>query len=239
MIYRSNLSAPDLAPHFDFTICEPRHWSMGHDAISDRDFEPNCTFMLHDEAAILYSIAARMGGRWADIGARLGWTAAHLAAAGCSVEAIDPELAQQPFFARFTRNLRQCGLLGSVTSSALTSDEYFGTHFQGGDDGELDGACIDGNHDAPHPQRDAQLAAVNLADNGVIVFHDFWGKPIRDGVDCLLGMGFKARVYDTPNGMAACWIGNFTPPDHIPDPAIDWVNVRRSRARDFDFSRVC
>jgi hypothetical protein len=234
MIYRSNLTAPELAQHFDCTVCKPRNWSMGHDAISDQDYEPKCCFMTHDEAAILHNIAMRVGGRWADIGARLGWTAAHIATAGCSVEAIDPELAQQPFFARFTRNLRQCGLLGSVSTSALTSQEYFALKGAG----PFSGVCIDGNHDAPCPEQDAIMAAAHLTEDGAIVFHDFWGKPIRDGVDYLLGVGFKARVYDTPNGMAVCWNGNFAPPDHIPDPAINWANVRRSRARDFDFSRV-
>src|SRR5712664_503966 len=99
MIYRSNLTAPDLAPHFKLADQVVQH--MGHDCPSDPDFEPACTFLTHDEAAILYRIAKAWPKRWADIGARLGWTAAHLIAGGASVCAIDPQLQFQTFLARF------------------------------------------------------------------------------------------------------------------------------------------
>jgi hypothetical protein len=239
MIYHSNLTAPDLAPHFHGTICEPRHWSMGHDAISDRDFEPNCTFMTHDEVAILYAVGKQVGGTWVDIGSRFGWTSAHLAVAGCRVLAVDPGYQDAGFAERMRENTyrvydsdptKLCTQLIPETSQDFFDSQPPSKLF--------DGVCIDGNHDAPYPQRDAAMAWAHLDEQGVIVFHDFWGKPIRDGVDYLLDIGFEARVYDTPNGMAVCWKGSFDPPDHEPDPAIDWVNVRKSRARDFDFSRV-
>ena len=75
-IYRSNLTAPDLSPYF--SLCPQVRQIMGHDAPSDPDFDPDCTYLTHDEAAILYSIAKAWPGSWVDIGARLGWTGATL-----------------------------------------------------------------------------------------------------------------------------------------------------------------
>lgn len=103
--------------------------------------------------------------------------------------------------------------------------------------GKIAGFMIDGDHDSPQPLNDARGALAHLADTGVIVFHDFWGKPIRDGVEYLIEQGLKCRVYNTPAGMAVCWRGDFTPPDHVADPAIDWAQVRASRAPEWNFSR--
>ena len=94
---------------------------------------------------------------------------------------------------------------------------------------------IDGDHDSPQPTLDAQRAISVGAK--VLVFHDFWGQPIQDAVRAALI--WRKRVYDTPNGMAVCWSRgcDFVPPDHTPDPAIDWAQVRKDRAPNFDFSR--
>jgi len=51
------------------------------------------------------------------------------------------------------------------------------------------------------------------------------------------GDAIPCRTYDTPNGMAVCWRGDFSPPNHVPDPAIDWGSVRAGRAPEFDFAR--
>jgi hypothetical protein len=62
MIYRSNPVAPDLTPFFK--LKEPAMQMMGHDVPSDPDFDPNCGFLTHDEAAILFACASscRNGG---------------------------------------------------------------------------------------------------------------------------------------------------------------------------------
>jgi hypothetical protein len=72
-----NLTAPDLSSHF--RLRNPPMQHCGHDEPSDPDFLPNCGFWTHDEAALLYTIANSVPrGTWVDIGARLGWTAAHV-----------------------------------------------------------------------------------------------------------------------------------------------------------------
>lgn len=225
-IYRSNLTAPDLAPYFKLRV--PPLQIMGHDMPSDPDFDPNCGYLTHDEAAILYRVAKAWPGRWADIGARLGWTAAHIAAAGATVVPIDPELAFDGFSRRFEDNVSHCW-----TSIAwvehLTSEKVFrlpGVRFVA--------AMIDGDHDAPQPSFDAARAI--QAGAQVLVFHDFAGRPIRDAVGGVLDLGtWKARVYWTPNMMAVAWRDDcgFVPPDHVRDPAIDWRGMERMVSADF------
>jgi hypothetical protein len=236
MIYRSNISAPDLQPHFAATtICHPRHWSMGHDVLSDAVYEPECGFATHDEAAILFECARRARGEWGDIGARMCWTSAHIATAGVSrVLAVDPAYTVQEFEQRARSNVEKIKEFNRISLLCFTSTEFFGLIANI----ELSGVMIDGNHDAPEPLNDARNALAHLTNTGVIVLHDLWGRPIREAVEYLMGEGLKCRVYDTPNGMAVCWRGNFTPPDHVPDPSIDWDAVRAGRAPEFNLG-VC
>lgn len=231
MIYRSNLAAPDLSPHFK--LLSPPRLMMGHDAPSDPDFEPECTYLTHDEAAILYNVAKAFPLRWVDIGARFGWSTAHIAAAmPMGVTPVDPHLTLAVRLARFEGNIGH--FWDEITEiAAVNSERYFA------DVGHttVQAAMIDGDHDEPQPMLDAERAM--KAGAFVIVFHDFWGRPIRDAVRFLLTHpGWHVRVYNTPNGMAVCWedVSHFVPPDHIPDPGIEWNP--KALAPEFDWS-VC
>lgn len=104
----------------------------------------------------------------------------------------------------------------------------------------FDGMVIDADHDPPQPLNDATGCLHVAKRRSVIVFHDFWGEPIRAGVRLLVREGWGCRVYMTPNGVAVLWRGfdNTPVPGHIPDPKIDWAEVRRTRAPEFDWS-VC
>lgn len=243
MIYRSNLTAPDLAPQFKHAVSRPLPYSLGHDVLSDWSDRPaddpifglykGCGFLTHDEAAILYQTAKRTGGQWVDIGCHTGWTASHEVAAGCKVTAVDNMFCVAEFATRFAANTHAFRL--SILIASASSDDYFAKI---SDQFTYDGFMIDGNHDAPCPLFDAQNSLAHLKETGVIVFHDFWGRPIRQAVEFLIGAGLKCRIYDTPAGMAVCWRGDFTPVDHIPDPAIRWRTVREERAPEFDFGRT-
>jgi hypothetical protein len=232
MIYRSNLQAPDLSPFFQ--LRNPPLQILGHDMPSDPDFDPNCGFWTHDEAAILYQTALRVPGAWFDVGARLGWTAAHIAAApGVRVDAVDPELKRDNFSQRFTANVKCAPTRAAITQYAITSGEFFSNC---GPNNIFSGVVIDGNHDWPEPQNDAAAARAFMAETAVVLFHDFQGAPVRAAVTDMLNAGWSAKVYDTPNGVAVCWRGAFRPVDHVPDPAIDWAAIR-SRYYDFDYTR--
>ena len=223
MRFKSNLEAPDLSPHFK--LLDPPVQICGHDVPSDPDFEPGCTFWTHDEAAILFNVAKQVKGAWVDIGARFGWTAMHLAAAGCTVTALDPGFRyQEGFGIRFVRNAAAVrtafafprwfdAMRGEGIQACIATDE---------DEQKLwDGFVIDGNHDAPNPENDAFIAATILSKNAcVILLHDYVGRPVRDAGDWLVSVGFAKRIYFTPNGVGLFWhsLPDFVPPEHIPDP---------------------
>lgn len=229
MRYRSNLVAPDMRRQF--RLLDPPRQMLGHDAPSDPDFDPNCTYWTDDEAAILYHVGKQITGVWVDIGARLGWTAAHLIEAGVAdVWAVEPEYYLGPFLERMQRNARH------VIPAPYKAAEFFRmTHGQGR---TFDGFVIDGDHDDPQPTCDA-LGCMRVAKQDcVILLHDFRGQPIQDAVMVLLFEGFRCRIYETPNGVALCWRGypDFVPPEHTPDPMIDW-EAMRPRIIGFDWTK--
>ncbi len=235
MIFRSNLTCPDLSPHFKLLV-KPRGYSFGHDVPSDPDFDPECGYWTHDEAAILYHVARNLSGLdWLDIGCRFGWTAMHIAEAAGLLVCLDPELRFQAQQSRFEENTaHRWGQILAATHK--TAAEYFA--LQSISMFRFDGFVIDADHDAPNPLQDAQGCVKLAKPTAVIMLHDFWGKPIQDAVVWLLDQGWKARIYWTPNGVACCWHGDFAPPDHEPDPRIKTEMLGdRKRIPDFDFAR--
>lgn len=225
MIYRSNLSAPDLLSYFKHTISRPMPHSMGHDVISDfadkADDDPvfgifkQCGFWTHDEAAILYNVAKSIGGLWLDIGGLTGWTAAHLAAAGCSVVSVDPMYKNYDFEKRAWENLMRAACYHNVQSLAYCSNDFFEI-----DHREFNGIVIDGDHVPPHPLEDAIYAAQRVISHGVILFHDVRHKAVQDGYRYLNEQGWTIKLYHTPHVVALCYRGGFVPPKHVPDPRI-------------------
>ncbi len=203
---------------------------LGHDIPSDPDYDPNCGFFSHDEAAILYHIAQRVGGVWVDVGSRFGWTTAHLIAAGRPVIAVDPCYADERYEARFIKNLlavepiyiKYEGIAQELSVSMWVEPQ--------------DGFVIDGNHDHPEPLNDVRAALRIAKDACAFVLHDFYGQPIIDAVKFLMLEGFNTRIYWTPNGIALCWRGmpEFLAPFHVRDPQICWQDVRRP-LKGFDF----
>lgn len=224
MIYRSNLTAQDIQPHFKHAHCRPMPHSFGHDVLSDWADRPkddpvfglykNCGFWTHDEAAILYTVAEQVGGYWLDIGSHTGWTAAHIAAAGCRVFGLEP-MARVPMFAkRIQENLLPFG--EEIVVSELRSDEWFAERRPV----SFSGVVVDGDHGRPCPLNDAIGAMEHLRDAGVILFHDAIGAPVQEGVMHVVSQGFRCKVYSTPHVVVLCWRGEFEPPAHTPDPRV-------------------
>jgi hypothetical protein len=248
MIYRSNLTAPDLTRFFRL-LSKPRPWSFGHDIPSDQEVEPDCCYWSHDEAAIMYNVAVQIGGWWVDIGSRFGWSTAHLLVSGCSVFSVDP-IYQVPEYSEIEAKAMHSiemhvGYPFHRYIVPRTSAEFLIS--PQGHPGVFDGFVIDGNHDSPEPLHDAVLASVRAKPDCAILFHDFYGLPIRNAVRFLMDAGWKCRIYWTPNGVALCWRGfeqtnvqrgreNFMPPFHEPDPAIR--PAKENTMPDFDF-RAC
>lgn len=229
--YKSNLECPDLRPRFPHMRWLPSARAYGHEVGSDVDFDPNCESLTMDEAAILYHCALLLPEDWLVIGARLGWCSVHIKEAAVEmVVAVDPELAIEAFQQRFDDNTSGHGIIFSIP---VTSNEYF-EWLERTD--LFSGFLIDGNHDAPCPLNDAMNCAKHATETAVVVFHDLAGRPIQEAVEWLMDQGWNARAYFTPNMMAVCWRGDFTPPDHSADPSVDWGSMK-ARMKPFPFER--
>lgn len=231
------MTFPDLRPHFPHMVWRPEARAFGHLVGSDRDYDPNCWSITIEEAQILFRCVAPRD-HWVIIGARLGWCAAHVAAAGADIVlAVDPELSNGAFEARFDENLVRAGVGDRVCAWPCRSDEFFDAcdtfNYR---DRRFSGFFVDGNHDAPCPLEDAKNCARYAAETAVVVFHDAHGRPIRQAAEWLMYAGWKARWFDTANGMIICWRGEFTPPAHTGDPKINWPQVRATLAPEFPFA---
>ncbi len=267
MIYKSNVTGPDLRPYFK--LLHPPKQHCGYDAPSDPDFLPDCTFFTCDEASLLYNVAKSVPpGTWVDIGARLGWTAAHLAEAGHHVVAIDPELMQghdisEPypipgsFYARFLENTARWQK-GPRVLNTIFAYPYHSSSWFSAVDGSISskvfsGFVIDGCHDSPEPLNDAKGALAHAKPDCIIVFHDFLGPAVRDGVRYLIEAGWRCKLYWTPNCMAVCWRGykgaasgryagdyaEWLPPDHVPDPKMDFRPHKAAMVDFEDYWKRC
>lgn len=225
MNYKSNLQAPDLRPYFKHIHERVEPNSQGHTVISDfadkADDDPvfgvhkRCWFWTLDEAAILYNCAKQRQGQWLDIGGHTGWTAMYLEAAGSEVTILDPMYRNDDFMWRALENTgRNKENPGGMWFQPLTSGEFFHSRKYG----TFEGIVIDGSHDRPYPFLDA-YDSMWITD--LIIFHDYRGEPIKEAYRWLLDNGFQGRTYTTPNGVAVCWRGEFTPPEHVPDPKLE------------------
>lgn len=245
MIYRSNLTAPDLQPHFKHVTCRTMPQSMGHDVLSDwadkADDDPvfgifkRCGFMTHDEAAILYNVAKIAGGNWCDIGCHTGWTSLHInAGTEDQVDCVDYMLELPEFSDRLVTNTQ----FPPHWRWPHKSHQFFKNFDKsnGSRGMRWTGFCIDGDHDSPQPQQDGHNAARYLYETGVIIFHDFIGRPVQEAVEYLMSIGFRTKVYWTPHMVACCWRGDFVPPHHVRDPAITWGSVEAMMA-EFPFEK--
>lgn len=251
-LYRSNLSSngfPNLRPCFPHAIPFTVNWN--HEILHDPDFPPAPGYISDDEAAILWECVRRVKGDWLEIGGHMGWSAAHIMIVRGvrSLLTMEPRFRERAFFQRWYWNMehvKEWALshrepTASVTwpilqPLALRSDQYSVC----GDTDQFDGVFIDGDHNSPVPQLDAQFALARLKPRGVVVFHDF-GGPVAEAVSYLIqdhGQGgMKCRVYDTPQMMAVCWHREFEPPEHTPDPAHREAWAARRAKMGFDFAR--
>ena len=240
--YLGNLECPDLRPNFkhvtframphSFGRLVPSDWSDKADGDPIFGIYKRCGMWCREEAAILYNAALASGPSWVDIGAHTGWTTAHLINAAVDVTAIDPMLRLQGFQERFEANMAEW-FDALHETSYLRSDEWFAMG-----QGVFDGFCIDGDHEPGKPLEDAWNAWRHLAPTGVIIFHDFIGRPVRDAVAWLMDQGFKCRLYFTPHMVALCWRGDYEPPYHVPDARLLLeLRPHLAQMKDFDFGK--
>lgn len=215
------LECPDLKPFFKHYRWAPMphsqgvpvgcDWADGVPPSVPENYQQNGSWTL-GEVSILFNVARQIGGKWLDIGGSTGWTAAHLAKAGCDVDSIDPMYAVWEFEERAEENLISCMVFPQVTMWPMTSTEFFATYLPAGS--RYDGIIIDGCHDAPVPYEDAVNSFIHLSGRGAILFHDSRGEPVQKGARYLIDHGMEGVAYPTVHGVGLCWRGDLTVPPH-------------------------
>jgi glycosyltransferase involved in cell wall biosynthesis len=183
---------------------------------------PLMGFMNRDEATLLYNIALQFTGRPAlEIGAWLGWSTCHLALAGVKLDVIDPAHAEDDFRAVVESSLAGCGVSANVNITAGRSPEGVN---------ELAAArgtkwslfFVDGDHEAPAPERDVRACLPYADEDCAFVLHDLASPDVAAGLRLLEREGFNVLVYQTQQIMGLAWRGCVTPVAHVPDPEVAW-----------------
>ncbi|HEV2719460.1 MAG TPA: glycosyltransferase, partial [Thermoanaerobaculia bacterium] len=179
---------------------------------------PVMGFLNRDEAVLLHNIALQFAGKRAlEIGSWLGWSTAHLALAGVTLDVIDPKLAEPEFRAGVEASLARCGIAERVNLVAGSSPE--GVAKLGG---KWSLFFIDGDHEAPAPVRDALACLPYAAGDCAFVFHDLAAPAVAAGLRALAERGFHVVVYQTAQIMGLAWRGDVVPVAHVPDPDVAW-----------------
>src|SRR5438094_3006304 len=193
----------------------PHHW------YADDRF-PLMGFMNRDEATLLYNIALQFAGKSGlEIGSWLGWSPCHLALAGVQLDVLDPAHANVEFRAIVEQSLAACGVSAHVSLNAAPSPE--GVH-------ELAALhtktwslfVIDGDHEAPAPERDVDACLPYAERDCAFVFHDLAAPAVAAGFRRLQAEGFNVLIYQTAQIMGLAWRGDVAPVEHVPDPDVAW-----------------
>lgn len=195
---------------------------------------PGTGFLNRDESVLLFNIARQFQGRRAlEVGCWLGWSAAHLAAAGVVLDVIDPLLANPMIRQSVSESLESAGLAKSVTLHAAASPAAIDQLAKLGTRWSL--FFIDGNHDAPYPLFDTATAVEYAEPDAAMVFHDLASPDVAQAIDYLHTRGWQVRIFHTAQIMGMAWRGDVTPPEHLADPAVAWhvpKHLRRFVSRD-------
>ncbi len=185
--------------------------------------EPGIGFVNQDEAHILYNTALKLQGKPAlEIGCWMGWSTAHLAAGGVVLDVVDPALTNPQIYESVDQSLRSAGVRSNVNLYPGYSPEKVEEIAQE-NDRRWSLIYIDGNHDAPAPLRDAQVAERYAAEDALVLFHNLASPDVAEGLNYLRDRGWNTMIYQTMQIMGVAWQGNVQPVEHIPDPAVDWT----------------
>lgn len=184
-------------------------------------------FLSRDEVVLLYNLALPFQGRRAlEIGCWFGWTSWHLAAAGVSLDALDPYLEdstlQRSFLdalGPFLDRVRPHVGYSPRAVHALARQDADGA----GHPGRWALFVIDVDPEGPHILESVRVCLQYAEDDAMIVLHDVWSPDAEPALALLRAAGWSIRIYDTALMLAVAWRGNAAPAvTHIPDPAIAW-----------------
>jgi predicted O-methyltransferase YrrM len=167
-----------------------------------------------EETQILAEIVAEMRPRRAlEIGAYVGWTTAHLAAAlpdGATLDVVDPfiegehgrlhEATDGRVRSRFEANLRRAGVRKRVRLHVARSPEALAPAAARAR-APWSFVFIDGHHVNGQPLADLRGALPFVAERAAVAFHDTHVPDVAAAVTHLERGGWSVAHYETTNGL--------------------------------------
>jgi len=173
-----------------------------------------------DEGAVLLACAAPFKGmRGLEIGCHLAFSTAHLLKAGLDLDVIDPALGDANHLAAVQDSLKRAAPDGAARLNAGFSPNIVNLVQGHAPKTPWSFAFIDGLHDGTAPLDDARAVEPNMAETAAVMFHDLTCPDVAAGLRHYAEAGWKTRIYETMQVMGIAWRGDYSPPDHIPDPA--------------------
>jgi hypothetical protein len=211
--YFPNLIAADSStcawPHLRHEL--PHVWYCDRRA-------PRFGLLNRDEVHILYNTALKFVGAEAlEIGCSMGWSTCHMAAAGVTLDVVDPLLGTEWVRRSITESLTAAGVMRRIRLHAAPSPEALDVLGNSGRRWSL--ILIDGDHEFPAPVRDAVASERWAAASAAILLHHVNAPAVGEAVYFLKDRGWNIRIYQTAQLMAVAWRGAVEPIDHVPDPA--------------------
>jgi hypothetical protein len=196
----------DLSPYFKHAQLAVRQG--GETSLCDPELNTEHHYLSCKEADLLHRIATICSGDWLDIGSQTGWTAAHIAAAGSRVVALDPGYSDVSLKARAERNLLTAKLHNNVLLLAKSGVDFL----QSMPKARFPGICIGCDPETGNPLIPAPMAAAALQHDGCIFMRDYACLSTQEAVTWFRSFGFRARTWDTLHGVAVLWRGEFEIP---------------------------
>jgi predicted O-methyltransferase YrrM len=182
---------------------------------------PGTGFLNRDEALILYNIALSFRGRRAlEIGCHMGWSAAHMVAAGVDLDIVDPVLGQPERLRKVLAAINKVNPGGEVTCFAGFSPAAVREAAAARAPWSL--IFIDGDHAPGAPLADVMECEHHAAADAAIVLHDLAAPAVAEALAYIGRRGWHTAIYHTAQIMGVAWRGDFNPVEHRPDPRVSW-----------------
>lgn len=216
---------PDL--HFPNLMVrkEPFSWTyfrreIPHSIYVDKRYT-EVGFVNRDEASILYNTALRFRGERAlEIGCWMGWSTAHLALGGVTLDVLDPILEHQDIRQSIYDSLETLGVVDHV--NLIPDISPAGVESAVSQGGKWSLFFIDGDHNGEGPLKDAVICSRLATEDALILFHDLTSPDVAQGLTYLKEQGWQTMIYQTIQIMGVAWRGNVEPIRHQPDPKVVW-----------------
>jgi hypothetical protein len=189
---------------------------------------PGVGWLTWDEASLMYNYSRLLRGRNVlEIGCWVGWSTVAWALGGAQMTVVDPVLGGLPQGDSCRDSLRRAGLLDEVRLLPGYSPQSVYPLFEEGL--QWNGFFIDGNHEGDGPLLDAKACHSGAAEDCIILFHDAVQPNICQALAWLGENGWECGMHYTSQFIGVAWRGNAAPLDHIPDPAVHWDRLVKSR----------